>query len=119
MALQVGGSCYATVVDAGAAACAEYNQAGFMDATNIYTTTCTSANATTGVLNLSVITTKISTNVSTVKALTVSPAYPPCNEPAHLAAYETIFGGVLALFAICYGGYKVISFLGYSRGSHD
>jgi hypothetical protein len=118
MALQVGDSCYATQLDAAIATCAIFQPVYYQDATYAYSLSCV---GTDGISRLSLVRTKttISTNTSVTTNFTQALAYPPCQQDAQLAAYETIFGGVLALFAICYGGYKVISFLGYSRGSHD
>jgi hypothetical protein len=118
MSFQVGSSCYATQADAGAAACSQFVPVYSQDATNFYSTTCASASAT-GALNLQNVTTKISNGAITTKLIAVMQSYPACIETDYLVAGETIAGALFGLWAIAYAGYKILSFLGWSRGQND
>lgn len=118
MSFQVGGSCYATQAYAGAAACSNFVPVFTQDATNIYSTTCTGSTAA-GALTLQNLTTKISNGNTTTKTLTVLQSYPLCIETDYLAAGEVIAGALLGLWAIYWGGSRVLSLLHWSRGSDN
>lgn len=115
MALQVGGSCYATQADAAAAACSQFNVAPFQDATTIQTSTCTG----TSFGYLLLVNKKVDkvTNITTTTSNTLYPSFPPCIEQDYLVAAEIIFGGLLGLWAVSYAGMKVVNFLNFTRGS--
>jgi len=119
MALQVGDSCYATPFDAGVAACAFFSAPPFQNTTQLVTSQCVGTQAGTGSLIIQTRTTTFATNSTTAVNSTLLQGYPPCVETDYLVAGEVIAGALLSLWAIGYCGYKVLSFLGWSRGDSN
>ena len=118
MPLQVGLSCYATPVDAGQAACASFQPVTTVTASSVRTVTCSSADAASGALNLSVATTDTTTNVTTTQLISQLETYPPCSHGDYLVAFEVIFSGILGILTMIWCYKKLLDFLGWSRGEN-
>lgn len=118
MSFQVGSACYASVVDAGGATCSQFVPKSFVDSSGVYSIFCVDADAVTGALNIQKAFTPSggATVYSTVQQL---PAFPPCSHGDYLIAAEQVFASLLALFAVSYGMWHMIRFLGWSRGAHE
>lgn len=118
MSYQVGAACYATVVDAGVAACAAYAPISNLVSNGavIRTISCTSADAVTGALNLRVTSTPISGGASTVTQVKQVISYSPCVQGDYVAAGELIFASVLTVWAAAYGVNAIRRYLDWARG---
>lgn len=118
MSFQVGSACYATVVDAGVAACAQYAPVSTLiqDGAVIRTVSCSSADATTGALNLNISSTPVDGSAGTVATVQQAITYADCQQFAWVQAAEVVFAALLGLWAVCYAGYKIISLLRWGRG---
>lgn len=119
MSYQVGAACYATLVDAGAAACAQYAPVSTLvhDGAVIRTVSCSSADPTTGALNLHISSTPAdgsdaTTEITVQQAITFS----DCQQFAWVDAAEVIFASGLGLWAVIYGGKKLLEVLHWGRG---
>jgi hypothetical protein len=69
MSLQVGASCYASAADAGRAACSQFSPMLHVGETTARTISCTSADATSGALNLKIVSTDLASSAVTVTAV--------------------------------------------------
>lgn len=119
MSLQVGSVCYASPVDAGSAACAAFVPVSSISGGQVQTVSCGSSDSTTGALNLTVSSTNISSGVTSSIQISQLQTFPPCAQGDFIAAFEVLFAGLLGLWAMWYGGSKLIGFLGWSRGQDD
>lgn len=118
MSMQVGASCYASSVDAGRAACASFDPVTTITASSVRTVTCASSDGVTGALNLSVSDTDIATNTTTITAISQLPAFPDCVQSDYVDAIGIIFAGLLSIWCIWICAWKLLSFLGWSRGEN-
>lgn len=118
MSLQVGASCYATAVDAGRAACSQFQPLTSFNTTHVKSVTCTSSNPTTGTLNLNIVTTEISSGASSSVAVIQTLTYPPCVQSDYMEAAGIIFAALMAAYIVWFCGVKILSYLGWSRGDH-
>lgn len=118
MAFQVGPSCYATVAHAGWAACQAYSPVSAIVANGatLRTVSCVSANDTTGVLRLSVVSTPTAGGASSTVFINQPIAFPPCNEADYVLAVQLVFAAVLAVWATSWGVLQVVKLLNWSRG---
>lgn len=118
MSYQVGAACYATVVDAGVAACAAYTPVSTLVSNGavIRTISCTSADAVTGALKLQVTSTPVSGGASTITQVKQVISYSPCVQGDFVAAGELIFASVLTAWAALYGVNAIRRYLDWSRG---
>lgn len=118
MSFQVGSACYATVVDAGVAACAQYAPVSNLvqDGAVIRTVSCTSADATTGALNLNISSSPVDGSPGTIAIVQQAITFPDCQQFAWVQAAEVYFAACLGLATVCYCGYKIISLLRWGRG---
>lgn len=119
MSLQVGASCYATAADAGRAACSQFSPVATLSGTTLKTVSCSASHATTGALLLDVVETDTVTQATTTTQVSQLVTFPPCVQQDYLDAAEVIISGLLAVWVIWYSGHKLISFLGWTRGSAD
>lgn len=119
MSFQVGAACFATVVDAGAAACAQYQPVSSLvqDGAVIRTVSCSSADITTGALNLTVSSTPVDGSTGAT-AITVQQAitFPDCQQAVYVQAAQVIFGACLGLWSVIYCGKKLIETINWGRG---
>lgn len=118
MSYQVGAACYATIVDAGGAACAQYAPVSGVveNGAVVRTVSCTSVDLTTGALNLQITSTPVDGSPSSTRTVAQSISYPPCIYSDYVQAAEVIFGSVLAVWAAIYGIQKIRGLLNWSRG---
>ena len=118
MSYQVGAACYATVVEAGGAACAAYAPVStlVLDGAAVRTVSCTSADLTTGALLLHISTSPIDGSVGTSTVISQSVAFPNCIQGDYVAAAEAVFGALLAGWALVWGMNAVRRYLDWSRG---
>lgn len=118
MSYQVGAACYATVVEAGGAACAAYAPVStlVLDGAAVRTVSCTSADPSTGALKLQISTTPVDGSAGTSTVVSQSIAFPECTQGDYVAAAEIIFGAVLAAWALVWGLNAVRRYLDWSRG---
>ena len=118
MSLQVGNTCYLSPVDAGAAACSQFSPISTINSVSVKQVTCSSADATTGALNLFVTSTDLTTNVTTSQTVQQVLSFPPCIQTDYFDAFEVVFGAVLGLYVIWLCSWKLLSYLGWSRGEN-
>jgi hypothetical protein len=118
MSYQVGAACYATVVDAGAAACAQYQPVSTLvqDGAVIRTVSCSSADPTTGALNLNISSTPVGGSPGTSATVQQAITFPDCQQFAYVQAAQVIFGSLLGLWAVIWCGKKMIDIINWGRG---
>lgn len=118
MSYQVGAACYATVVDAGGAACAAYAPLSTLVSNGaiLRTVSCTSADSSTGALNFQITSTPVDGSATTTAIISQVISYPSCTQSDYLAASEIVIGAVLAVWASVYGLNEIRKYLGWSRG---
>lgn len=118
MSYQVGVACYATIVDAGSAACAAYAPVSMLvqGGAAVRTVSCTSADPITGALNLQISTSPVDGSGITSALISHPIAFPECIQGDYFAAGEVIFSAVLAGWALIWGVNAVRSYLDWSRG---
>ena len=118
MSLQVGSSCYASAVDAGRAACSQFQTIATINGNILKTVSCSSSDISTGALVLDVVTTDTTTAVTSTVQVNQLVTFPPCVEGDYIVAAEIIAGALLALWVIGYSGHKLIQFLSTNRGDY-
>ncbi len=114
MSFQVGAHCYATQADYAPAYCAAMAPIWSFDGTTTRRVDCVSANVDG---SLAMSTSTWNTSGSTVTYWTMVPSAPPCVENDYWVAAEAVVGAALGLWALWYGGKKVLELLHWSRGS--
>ena len=118
MSYQVGAFCYASLADAGSAACASFAPVTSIvnGGASITTISCQSA-TDAGALNLMSVTnpTDGSSGMS-VRAVTQYVAYQPCQEAKYWEAGFTIVGAVLGLVCISVPLWRFCNWLVWGRG---
>jgi hypothetical protein len=119
MSLQVGASCYASAADAGRAACSQFSPMLHVGETTARTISCTSADATSGALNLKIVSTDLASSAVTVTTTQQLQDYPPCVIQDYVDSLEVVAAAVLAVWSIWYCGMKLVGFLGWSRGDSN
>jgi hypothetical protein len=118
MSFQVGAACFATVVDAGAAACAQYAPVSTLvqDGAVIRTVSCSSADTTTGALNLNISSTPVNGSSASTATVQQSITFPGCQQAAYVQAASVIFGSALGLWSVIWCGKKLIETINWGRG---
>ena len=121
MAFQVGASCYATAVDAGSAACASYGQVSHLvaDGGIVRTVSCTAVDPSSGALSMQIVSTPVDGSPSTTAYVSQLVAFPACIQTDYVAAFEVIFGALLALAVMVWGPVQIMRFLGWGRGEPE
>lgn len=119
MALQVGALCYASAIEAGRAACSQFNSVTTISGNEIKTVTCSSADPMTGALQLSIATTNTNTQNTTTQIVAQPLNYPPCIVQDYIDAIGVIISGLLVVFIVWHGGWRMLSFLGWTRGAQN
>ena len=119
MSYQVGAFCYASLADAGSAACASFAPVTSIvnGGASITTVSCQSS-TDAGALNLMIVTnpTDGSSGMS-VRAVTQYIVYQPCQEAKYWDAGFTVGGYVLALLCVCVPLWRFTKWLGWGRGA--
>ena len=118
MSLQVGAFCYATPADAGRAACSQWQPVVNVSGNIIKSVTCYDINAVNGALFLRVATTDTSIPSTTFQNVSHLLSYPACVEQDYLVAAEIVIAGLLALYVTWLCGWKILSYLGWTRGEN-
>lgn len=118
MSYQVGAACYATVVDAGSAACAAYAPVSTLiqDGTVVRTVSCFSADASTGALNFQISSTPVDGSASTIATVSQAISFPVCSQGDYVAAAEVVAAAMLAAWAAAYGLNAIRRYIDWSRG---
>ena len=116
MSLQVGTSCYATAVDAGRAACSQFEPVSTISGSIVKTVSCSSSDPSTGALILDINSIDSSTNAASSVQVTQNISFPPCVQQDYIDAAEVIAGSLLAFWVVGYAGYKIMALLDWSRG---
>lgn len=118
MSYQVGAACYATLVDAGTAACAAYAPVSQLvqDGAVIRTVSCSGADLSTGALNLTITSSPVDGSPATTAFVQQAITYPDCQQFAWVDAAETVFGACLGLWAVIWCGKKLIKTINWGRG---
>lgn len=118
MSFQVGAACFATVVDAGAAACAQYQPVSTLvqDGAVLRTVSCSSADPSTGALNLNITSTPVDGSASSSAIVQQAISFSDCQEAAYVQAASIYFGAALGLWAVIWCGKKVIETINWGRG---
>jgi hypothetical protein len=117
MSYQVGWACFATLQDAGTAACTQFAPVTSFTGggQNISTASCLYSGAD-GTLQLKISTAPITGGVPVVTSVALPAAYQQCLYPDFVDAGLLIFVALLTVWATTYGMRKIISFLNWSRG---
>lgn len=118
MSYQVGAACYATLVDAGTAACAAYAPVSQLvqDGAVIRTVSCSGADATTGALNLSITSTPVDSGPGSTVIVQQAITYSDCQQFAYVDAAKVIFASALGLWCVIWCGKKLIETINWGRG---
>lgn len=118
MSYQVGAACYATLVDAGTAACAAYAPVSQLvqDGAVIRTVSCSGADASTGALNLTITSTPVDGSASSSAVVQQAITYSDCQQFAWVQAGETVIAALLGLVLVIYCGKLIINTLNWGRG---
>lgn len=118
MSYQVGAACYATLVDAGTAACAAYAPVSQLvqDGAIIRTVSCSGADVSTGALNLNITSTPVDGSAASSVVVQQALAFSDCQEPAWREAGEAIASALLGLWLVIYVGKKIIDTINWGRG---
>lgn len=119
MAVQFGSTCFATAADASGSACAAFSPVVTVQGNIVRTLTCDSVDPVSSALVLHVNDHDIVTGVVTDTFYSQLRAFPSCVQTDYLVAAEVVFSSALALWAIWYGGSKVLALLNWSRGQND
>lgn len=121
MSYQVGSACYATVVEAGGAACAAFTPVTslVLDGSAVRTVSCTSADSSTGALHLQITSTPVDGSAGTTAVVSQSISYPDCMQADYVAAGEVIAGALLAAWAGIYGLQAIRNYLNWARGDNS
>lgn len=122
MSVQVGGSCYATQADAVPALCARFEPQYSLAGNQSTSLVCDGPGTSAGTILL--MRTVIADITNAVPSITVTHysmpvSAPPCVETDYINALEAIAGPVLGLWALWYGGKKVLDLLRWHRGGAD
>lgn len=119
MSLQVGALCYATAIEAGRAACSQFSSVTTINGDIIKTVTCSASDALTGDLQLSIASTDLISQITTTQIVAQPLNYPPCIAQDYIDAIELLIGALLVVFIVWHGGFRMLSFLGWTRGSQN
>jgi hypothetical protein len=117
---QVGKYCYATVPDAGLAACAQYLPVSQLvpGGGAVKTVSCAGADAATGALQLFVTTSPTDLTASTVEGpIPHGLAYMPCQDESYVNAGLAIFAAFLAVAASAFGLWMIFQWI--NRGARN
>jgi hypothetical protein len=109
MSVQVGFFCYATPVEAAAAACASFPPVSTMTPAGdlVLTTSCQGVNPDTGALQLQIASTPTNGTQSTYRTVEQLPAFPPCQHQEYLDAFSSIFWAFVTVIVVPYCLYKM------------
>jgi regulator of PEP synthase PpsR (kinase-PPPase family) len=118
MSLQVGSFCYADAVAAGRAACSQFQPVSHISDTVASTLSCSSADATTGALNLSIVSTNLSTMVVTTSTTQQLQDYMSCVLGDYMDFFGTIFAALMLLYLTWFFGQKILRTLNWGRGEN-
>ena len=118
MSFQVGAVCFATVVDAGAAACAQYQPVSTLvqDGAVIRTVSCSSADPVTGALNLTISSTPVDGSQGAVGTVQQAISFSDCQQAAYVQAASVIFASALGVWVVVWCGKKLIETINWGRG---
>lgn len=115
MAVQVGGYCFASPADAAPHACAAFAPVTQISGGTATTVSCSSANPD-GTLSMARTLADINgVNPPVTTYYTSQMDYPPCVQQDYLEAAEAVAGPVLACVVVCWGLWKINSYLGWGR----
>lgn len=115
MSFQVGASCFATAADAGRAACSQFPPVASISGDTVKTVSCSGSDGTSGALVLDIVST--ASGVTTTSTISQPVTFGPCVQSDYVDAAEVVAGAALAVWAVWYGGKKVLQMLNWSRGS--
>jgi hypothetical protein len=118
MSLQVGSFCYASPGDAGRAACSQFQSSTTISGDSLKTVTCSGADETTGALLLDVVTTSASSGTSTTTQISQSISFPECVNQDYVEFLGVVFAGVLSVYILWLCGWRLLSFIGWTRGDN-
>jgi hypothetical protein len=118
VSLQVGAFCYANAVEAGRAACSQFQPVTSLSGTLFKTITCTGSDATTGSLSLDLKTFDTAALTMTEQTFSQSLNYSDCVNQDYVDAAEVIFPALVAVWVVWICGRKMMDVLGWSRGDH-
>jgi hypothetical protein len=116
MSLQVGSFCYADAIEAGRAACSQFQPVSHLSDTVASTIYCSSSDATTGALNLSIVSTNILSGVVTTQTTQQRMDFMPCVLSDYVDFIGVIFGGIMTVWVVWYFGKKLLALLNWGRG---
>jgi hypothetical protein len=104
MSYQVGVFCYATPVDAGAAACGRFTPVSAVTSGGdfVVTVSCEGVNPDTGALQLQVASTPTSGAGTTYKTVEQMPVLFPCQHQDYLDAFSSVFWVLVSVIVVPY-----------------
>lgn len=116
MSYQVGAFCFASLGDSGAAACSRFVPVSSVDGVSLRTVSCESSDPVTGALNLKISVSPLDGSASSYSAISQQIAFSDCQESQYWEAFSIFAGVIITAWALVWCGWKVASFLGFSRG---
>lgn len=117
MSFQVGAFCYATSVDAGRAACSQFQNVSSLSPTQVQTVSCSGVDPASGSLLLNISSVDVGTGASSVQVVAQQISFPPCVQQDYLDALEYCAGGVLTLWGLYIGYMHIVRLIESHRGS--
>lgn len=115
MSLQVGTLCYASRADAGVAACSYFQPVSAISGSQMTTVSCSGATSNGSLeMTRSVVDTALPAQ-PVVTSFTQVVDFAPCIQADYVSVFNGLLGPVLALIVVCWGLWKVSSYLGWGR----
>lgn len=117
MALQVGALCFADAVSAGAAACSATMPTTQVVGTNLVSSSCSGVDSLGALLIKTTAYPLDGTAASVPVVIAVTPAFGDCLTPALVDAGLAIMLALLVAWVPIYAVWKIIQWLGFTRGA--
>lgn len=114
--VQVGASCYATPVDAGAAACAAHVSSVTVQGGDVVSLSCAGVTALGELVMQTGVVPVGSSASAVVSQYTLAPVFQPCQDADKVQAGLMITSAVIVAVTLCGCAYSVVRFLNWSRG---
>lgn len=119
MPVQVGSLCFASAADAAPHACASFVPVSTVSGGQLVTVGCAGANADGSLSMYRAVADTSGASSPVVSSFTQQLEQPPCVQGDYLDALEGIAGPVLAAAVMCWGLWKIASYLGWGRADQS
>lgn len=115
MSYQVGSLCYATKADAAVPACSAFTPVSSLNGSLLTTVSCAGVNPDG---SLSMVRSVVDTAAPAAPVVTTFAQvldYGPCIQSDYVEAFNSLLGPVLAVVVMCWGLWRISSYLGWGR----